>query len=274
MDVMKPPSVPAENVLAEIQQQFAQALLQPSAAVQTSVLFKVHPYQDDRLALYRGNLKAIWTSALKNAYPVLHQLVGDDYFEQVARAFGRACPSESGDLNQFGARLTEFLQTIPDAADYPYFSEVAALEWQIHRAYYAADADAASLADLLQAVAAAEQDVQSVQLELHPASRLYTAEWDSVAIWLAHQANTEEKSPENIRQTCYGLIHRSNWSVRLQPLGKAAWLALTVLQKGGSLGAALEAALDEDDGFDINANVQSWFASGLFIRFKFPEKQL
>lgn len=264
--------------LAEMQGQFAQALLQPSSAAQASTLFHAHPYQDDRLALYRGNMTAIWTSALKNAYPVLYQLVGDDYFEQVARAFGRACPSESGDLNQFGAKLAEFLKTIPDAEDYPYFPDVAALEWQIHAAYYAADADAISLTELLQTVAATEQDVQTVQLEFHPAVSLCTSEWDSVAIWLAHQANTEADTEssltENIRQTCYGLIYRSNWSVELLAISKPAWLALIALQQGSSLGTALEMALDADGEFDINAHVQSWFAAGLFAKFKFPDNQL
>ncbi|MFZ6775582.1 putative DNA-binding domain-containing protein [Undibacterium sp. Ji83W] len=264
--------------LAEIQEQFALALLQPSSPVQASALFHTHPFQDDRLALYRGNLTAIWTSALKNAYPVLYQLVGNDYFEQVVRAFGRACPSESGDLNQFGAKLAEFLKTIPDAADYPYFPDVAALEWQIHAAYYAADANVISLADLLQGVAASGQDVQAVQLEFHPAVSLYTSEWDSVAIWLAHQANTETGTdaglPENIRQICYGLVCRNNWSVELQAINKPAWLALTALQQGSRLGTVLEIALDADSEFEINAHLQSWFAAGLFAKFKFPDNQL
>ncbi|BBB61496.1 hypothetical protein UNDKW_3223 [Undibacterium sp. KW1] len=177
--------------LTEIQSQFARALLQPSFATQTAALFNAHPHQDDRLALYRGNLTAIWTAALKNAFPVLYQLVGDDYFEQLVRAFGRAFPSESGDLNQFGAKLAAFLKTTPDAADYPYFSDVAALEWQIHAAYYAADAEALSLTNLLQAVAASGQDVQAVRLLFHPAVSLFTAELDSVAIWFAHQVPAE-----------------------------------------------------------------------------------
>ncbi|MFZ6733804.1 putative DNA-binding domain-containing protein [Undibacterium sp. Ji42W] len=260
--------------LADIQAQFAQALLQPSSAAQASTLFNAHPHQDDRFALYRGNLTAIWTAALKNAFPVLYQLVGEDYFEQLVRAFGRACPSESGDLNQFGARLAAFLKTVPDAADYPYFSDVAALEWQVHSTYYAADSDAITLAGLLQAVAASGQDVQAVQLEFHPASSLYISELDSVAIWLAHQTDTDAGFPENIKQTCHGLISRRHWSVELQAISKPGFLALTALQQGSSLGAALEIALDADSEFDINAELQTWFAAGLFANFKFPESQL
>lgn len=262
------------HTLAEIQEQFAHALLQSSRTAQAAALLNTHPYQDDRLALYRGNLTAIWISALKNAYPVLHQLVGEEYFEQVARAFGRAYPSESGDLNQFGAKFTEFLKTIPDAVDYPYFSDVAALEWQIHTAYYAADAEALSLHDVLQAISTGGQDVQAVQLTFHPAASLYHSAWDSVGIWHAHQANSTSGFPEDIKQTSYGLIYRRDWLVELQLVSQAAWLALTALQQGRSLGEALELALEADAEFAINTCLQSWFAAGLFIHFTFPEDKL
>ncbi|MFZ6870617.1 putative DNA-binding domain-containing protein [Undibacterium sp. Di27W] len=252
--------------LTDIQKHFSSALLEPSSAPDAASLFCPHPYQQDRLALYRGNLTAIWTSALKNAFPVLYQLVGEAYFEQLARAFGRARPSLSGDLNQFGAKLAEFLKSIPDASDYPYFPDIAALEWQIHNAYYAADADVLSLAELLQAIAAGGQDLQTVQLQLHPAVSLYRSEWDSVSIWLAHQAHSERELPENIQQICHGLIYRRDWSVELQALDQPAWLALSALTQGRGLGEALEVALDVDAEFAINAHLQSWFAAGLFVK--------
>ncbi|MFZ6742176.1 putative DNA-binding domain-containing protein [Undibacterium sp. JH2W] len=256
--------------LTDIQKHFSSALLEPSSAQDAASLFYPHPYQQDRLALYRGNLTAIWTSALKNAFPVLYQLVGAAYFEQLARAFGRACPSLSGDLNQFGAKLPEFLKGIPDAADYPYFPDIAALEWQIHNAYYAADADVLSLAELLHAIAADGRDLQVVQLELHPAVSLYRSEWDTVGIWLAHQADSGLELPENIQKISHGLIYRKDWSVELQVLDQPAWLALSALLEGRSLGEALEAALDVDAEFAINTHLQSWFAADLFIKYIHP----
>ena len=262
------------HTLVEIQEQFAHALLQPSQAAQAAALFNAHPWQDDRLALYRGNLTAIWTSALKNAYPVLYQLVGEEYFEQVARAFGRAYPSESGDLNQLGAKLPEFLKTIPDTVDYPYFSDVAALEWQVHASYYAADAEVVSLHEVLQAISAGGQDAQAMQLTFHPAASLFDSAWDCVGIWQAHQLNSDSGFPDDVRNGSFALVARSEWLVEVQRINKAGWLALRALQQGCNLGDALELALEADADFAINASLQSWFSAGLFVQFRFPEDKL
>lgn len=250
--------------LAKIQVQFANALLHPDDATEVVALFKPDPHQDDRLALYRGNLTAIWKSALRNAYPVLYQLVGEEYFEQLARVFGRAYPSESGDLNQFGARLPEFLKVIPDAADYPYFADVAALEWKIHCAYYAADVEILSLSGLLQIVAERELDLQMVQLELHTAVSLIYSEWAVVSIWQAHQDKPGNADIEDVRKASFGVVSRLNWSVTLHPLSRAEYLALLALQRGVTLAKALEIAVDEDGEFNVNTHLQTWFAAGLF----------
>ncbi|MFZ6759598.1 putative DNA-binding domain-containing protein [Undibacterium sp. Ji50W] len=263
--------------LAQIQQQFAAALLQPKTATDAAdaaELFAAHPAQDDRLALYRGNLTAIWTAALRNAYPVLHALVGEDYFAQMARSFGRSFPSESGDLNDFGAHLPAFLTQTPDAADYPYFSDVAALEWQIHRAYYAADADSMSLPALVQLVGETGQDLQQARFELHPAFGLHASDWATVAIWLAHQPGTQTGFPNNIRHSSYGLILRTQWSVELTEIQQPAYLALQALRAGASLSEALEAAVNADCDFDINSNVQAWFHAGLFTKVRFSDDSL
>ncbi|MFZ6657153.1 putative DNA-binding domain-containing protein [Undibacterium sp. TJN19] len=257
--------------LSEIQQAFANALIHPEAAADVAAMLVPHSFQDDRLALYRGNLTAIWLAALGNAYPVLRQLVGDDYFEQVARAFGRTYPSISGDLNQFGTQLPGFLSEIPDAADYPYFPEVARLEWQVHNAYYASDAESFSLPGFVQLIAGKGLALPDVVLGLHPAVSLYQSDWASVAIWHAHQAEPGMAAPENIRQGSFGLISRKQWQVELTVLTGPAFLALQALQQGVKLGDALEIAVGADTDFDINAHLQSWFNLGLFTQIKISE---
>ena len=263
------------TTLTAIQEQFAHALIHPAHADAAMPMFNAHPFGEDRLALYRGNLTAIWNNALVNAYPVLHQLVGSAYFEQVARAYGRAHPSISGDLNDFGADLPVFLKNIPDAADYPYFPDMAALEWRVHRAYYATDDNSLSLAELVQQATAGGHDVQTARLELHSAVSLYRSDWASVDIWLAHQPDASIDIPANIQRPCYGLICRPSWSVQVVSLDQPAWLALNALQQDATLADALEVAVDAavNSGidFDINHHLQSWFSAGLFRQVKFSE---
>ena len=77
--------------LTIIQQRFAQALFNVDLAERTLPLFAASTSSlDARLAFYRGNLASVWSGALANAYPVLLQLVGADFFAQMARAYGQA----------------------------------------------------------------------------------------------------------------------------------------------------------------------------------------
>ncbi|HXZ10554.1 MAG TPA: DNA-binding domain-containing protein, partial [Paraburkholderia sp.] len=73
-----------------------------------------------RIELYRGNLRANWRAALANAYPVLLALVGDAWFDALSLAYARTHPSQSGDLNRFGAALPEFIGTYESDARYRY----------------------------------------------------------------------------------------------------------------------------------------------------------
>ncbi|HEX8405719.1 MAG TPA: DUF692 family protein, partial [Duganella sp.] len=132
--------------LAASQQLFVGALLDPAQAAQALSQFKVAQARqrqsepdlnEHRFALYRGNLSATWDKTLSAAYPVVRMLVGEEFFGGLSKAYGRAHPSGSGDLNVFGAHFDEFLRHFPHVADYPYLPDMATLEWALHRAHYA-----------------------------------------------------------------------------------------------------------------------------------------
>src|SRR5258706_1360254 len=96
--------------LERLQADFAAALIDSGAAAAVvPALVSRDARTLERIALYRGNVVAAWEKALANAYPVVRALVGDEFFHGLARAYGRAHPSASGDLNRFGARFAEFV---------------------------------------------------------------------------------------------------------------------------------------------------------------------
>jgi hypothetical protein len=257
---------PASVSLLDIQQRFVDALLDPSQSPHALSLLKAESSEqkrvaENRLAFYRGNLTAIWTQALSNAFPVLLQLVGDEFFEQLARAFGKAYPSQSGDLNFFGAELPAFLAQDTRVADYPYFADVAALEWQVHRAYYAKDVQELHLPDFLAVVG---EGLQEARLQWNPAAALHSSPWGTVSVWHAHQQSPVDSDAIALRAASYGLVTRKEWFVHLITLEKADFLALQALQTGETLGSALEIALDENPAFDIPQQLNNWFAAHLF----------
>lgn len=257
--------------LSQWQQQFAEVMLSKLPPNELMPQLKEVTHLSDRLALYKGNLSAVWIGALKQAYPVLYQLVGSDFFDQMAREYGRVHPSQSGNLHFFGAQLSDFLSHSQIQHEYAYFSEVARLEWDFHRAYYEEDAEPLNLSTVLSKAAELGQDLQNVQLLLNPAARLFHSTYSVIDIWHAHQAD-EIVFPETIMKHNYGIISRPAWHVKLRSVDKADYLALDAIWNGALFGDALELAMNEHADFNIAQHVQTWFTEGLFVGAAFPSQ--
>ena len=248
--------------LAPGQQLFADALLNPDAAPPALALWREHPHNRHRLALYRGNLAATATKALTAAYPVIAALVGTEFFGALAHAYVRARPSHDGDLNCFGCQLGEFLGDFPHAAQLPYLADMARLEWAVHRAHYAADAKPVTAQQLGELAPA---QLEAARLRLHDACVPMRFDWAVVSLWLAHQPAADIDFPADMAVQEAGVVARPGWRVQVLPLGAGGYAALTVLRAGGTFGAALDAAFDVDGDFDVAAQLRRWLDLQLIV---------
>jgi uncharacterized protein (UPF0276 family) len=254
-----PAAVP--QALADVQQAFGDAIFDASQVDAAAASAKGgREAACRRLAIYRGNLTASWDKALSSAYPVIRQLVGAEFFSALARAYGKAHPSQDADLNLFGHRFAHFLAGFERVSEYPYLPAMAALEWDVHLAHYAPDAVPLGAAGFARLSPAA---LEASRFALHPACRLYASEWATVQLWLAHQPDGPG-FPETMQADSFALVARPLWQVRVAPLPRAAHAALSVLAGGASFGAALDAACAIDENFDVAANLKQWLDLGVF----------
>ncbi|WP_322404734.1 DUF692 family multinuclear iron-containing protein [Massilia luteola] len=249
------PAAPATKAAATagldaVQQAFGAALFDRAREASLAPLLKGDPR---RFGIYRGNLGSHWSRALSSAYPVLRRLVGDEFFDALARVYGRAHPALDPDLNRFGAALPDFLAGFAPAADYPYLPEVARLEWAVHAAWFAPDADGprATLAGLTPAAFEAARAV------LHPSLRLHASPWATVALWRAHQ-DGGPAFPDVLRVDTRALVVRPRGDVIVDTIGAPDYAALGCLARGGTFGMALDAAFDLDGDFDVAAHLRRW----------------
>jgi uncharacterized protein len=257
-------------VLEVTQQAFSNALFDAKTEALALPMFKGDAQlAEQRLALYRGNLTGAWDKTLSSAFPVLKALVGDEFFTALARAYGKAHPSQVGDLNQFGARFSDFLNDFPHVADYPYFPDVARLEWALHRAHYAEDAQPIDPARLMLLT---PEQLDAAHLVFHPACSLITSEWAVVELWSAHQTEGEENYPKELAARNCGLVVRQQWKADVMPLTAAAHAALAALMQGQALGPALDAALEIDEAFDFGAQLRQWLQNAAFIDVELSEQ--
>jgi hypothetical protein len=257
---------PSRPSLPDLQQDFSNALFDPSGEAQVLACFAAAPHADHRLALYRGNLTATWDKTLSNAYPVLRRLVGDEFFTALTRVYGMANPSDSPDLNHFGAGFAGFLAQFEHVAQYPYLPAMARLEWALHRGHYVQDAVGLSAAQL---DAFGPEQLEEACLRLHPACTVLAAQWDIAGLWLAHQGEGEEEGagdfPPAFNEGSRYLVTRPRWRCELLPLGEGEHAALTALAAGATFGAALDQAFDVDEHFDVGRWLATCIEHAVFI---------
>ena len=248
--------------LAATQEDFAAALVDRSQSDQALRLFNGE-HSSHRLALYRGNQFATWEKTLSGAYPVIQMLVGDEFFGGLSREFGIAVPSSSPDLNEFGAGFADFLEDFPHVADYPYFPDVARLEWALHRAHYA---DSVQPISANSVVGIPPALMERARFQLHPACVLFESEYLVVPIWQAHQEDLDVSLPARVDEASRAVIVRPHWRSSVLPLEPASHAALAHLADGGDLGSARHTALEIDSGFDADRELREWLDAGVFTK--------
>jgi hypothetical protein len=217
----------------------------------------------DRLAIYRANIAANATGALAATYPIIHQLVGAEFFDGLAHAYCRAHPSVSGDLNEIGDRLADFLQTFAPAQPLPYLPDVARLEWLAHQAHYAADhapLDAGTLAAISPA------DYARLALSLHPAVAMLSSAYPLYRIWEVHQDDYRGEIAVDLGSGAEDVvIYRPQFRAAVGKLTRGEYAFLNAITRGVLLGPALEAAMTEDAGFDLATSLRRWTSANIVV---------
>lgn len=254
------------DTLAQIQRHFADGLLD-GRLTPTELFRGPGELAARRFGLYRGNIGANWARALGAAFPVIQALVGEEFFYALARSYGRQHAYQEGDLNRFGGAFPDFLDGFEPVREYPYFADVAWLEWALHCAHYAADAPALRAEEI---AALAPGHFETLCLGWRPGAELIASNWAIAAIWRAHQPDTGEALPARVDRPCRVLVWRPQWRAQMRELSAGEYAALAAVTDGRPLGEALECALDAEPGFDPAAALPRWIADGLFLPLATP----
>ena len=225
------------------------------------------------LEIYRNNYRGNLHDALAGAYPVVEQLVGKDFFRLLTRKYIEQHPSRSGNLHRYGAEMDDFIATFSAAQSLVYLSDVAALEWACHCAYFAADATAL---DINKLALVAPEDYPNLALLTHDACHVVSSQYPIAAIWHVHQsggqADTQPGADSDFQidldsGPCYALVTRDADAVRVGELTQAEAGWLLRIQAGISLGEATSATLDSAQDFDLQGTLLNLVSQGVLTDF-------
>jgi hypothetical protein len=235
--------------LLALQQDLARALDDPAAAPRADRwLAGDAALIQQRLAIYRANIAVAATKALVAAYPVIRQVVGEEFFDGLARAYQRAVPSTSGDLNDYGGTFAAFIADFPHTESLPYLSDLARLEWAVQLAYGAADASAWDHQALAQ-VAPAQQP--AIRFAWAAGTSIVDSRYPIARIWLIHQPGFDGEFSVDWTQPECALVAREGFRVAVSALGASDAAFITSSLAGSALGVSAETALAAEPGFEL-----------------------
>jgi hypothetical protein len=215
--------------------------------------------------VYRNNYRGNLHDALAGAYPVIRQLVGDEFFRLLAKRFIEKHPSHSGNLHHYGSELAAFLTDFERARQLVYLPDMARLEWAYHHAYFASDEPSFELARLADVAPAGYGDLR---WRLHPGCALLNSAYPVSMIWQAHLDGVSTDFRIDIHSGGeHLLVHRTTKEVEIIRIAPASYHWLALQQQGYTMGAATEESLSLFPEFDLATTLRHWLAAGVLIDF-------
>ncbi|MBC8013428.1 MAG: putative DNA-binding domain-containing protein [Methyloceanibacter sp.] len=245
---------------ADLQRDFAGAVLDPEAAVPAPVSHKAGGSPSRRFGVYRNNVYASLLDVLAGRFPVVARLVGEEFFRAMARVYIEREPPRSAMLIRYGASFPAFVAGFAPAASVAYLADMASLEWAWHAAYHAPDAAALLVAELARAVGHAEDAV----LTLHSSLSVVRSPFPIVTIFELNMQGGDVP-PTRLEGGQDALVARPRLEVEMRRLPAGGAPFILALKEGKSLGEAATIAFGQASGFDLQANLAGLIAGGAII---------
>lgn len=221
---------------------FIAGLLDPIAATPAGLVNPDNTAAAKRFDIYRNNVAVGLTDALVAAFPVIHKLVGDDFFRAMAGVFLRKHPPTSPLMMFYGLPMPQFLRRFAPAQSLPYLPDIALLELAMRRAYHAADATALDPQALSTCAPAA---LLGARLGFAPSVQVLISKYPIHGIY---RANTTIDAPKPLMKPEAVLITRPAYDPKIHLISIANAAAATALLAGDTLGQTLT-----DENVDLSA---------------------
>ena len=256
-----------ENILlplSERQREFGAAILNPDAALPSGLLGPDGEPSQRRFSVYRNNVIVGLIDALKQSFPAVTRIVGEEFMTAMTRIYVAHEPPSSPILLHYGEGFADFIEGFGPASTVPYLADVTRMERAWHEAYHARETttlDTTSLASL------APHEFEHVIFTPHPSLRLVSSSYPALSIW---QMNVEgaEPQPIDLYQCERAIFLRPLADVEARAVSASSFALVQALVRGETVVQALREATRHDELFDLGAHLAELFQMGAFESWK------
>jgi hypothetical protein len=245
--------------LAEIQRGFTAYV----RSEEQHALATIAPKSLRGLPVYHYAYRASLIDALRDVFERTHGWLGDQNFDDAARAHIAANPPSSWTMSDYGLGFEETLDSL--YPENPEVAELAWLDWSLRIAFNGPDAgplDVASLADV---------DWDAARLHLAPTLLMRSMKTNCAALWGAlTDDNPEPPAAELLPEPMVITVWRHDLMPRFHSVSHEEHQALRMALDGLAFGPMCQAltSADEDAGKAaerMGAMLGRWIAEGVLV---------
>ncbi len=248
-------------MLHDLQKSFADVALTNSVEALLPHVATPRGAIERRLGVYHANTLNSLIDVLSAAYPVIQRIVGDRFFQALAKDFIKTHPPQQPTLFRYGDALPDFISSFAPANDLPYLPDVARLEWTRVEAYFAADSAALNPERLAEVPA---EQIADIKFSVSPTLRLLESDVPIFTLWHVNQPDQDRVPEIDFSHPESGFVLRPAHTVmqRVVPMETLIWLR--ALTSGETLGTATELALTHENTFDLQNTLRQHLVDGTF----------
>lgn len=221
--------------------------------------------------VYRNTWLKGLLDALDANYPTVAMLLGADLFKTVALEFARNQPPSTPVLALYGAQFPDFLQAHRIGREIPYLGDVARLERLWTECFFAPDAAAweSSRFAMLR-----PDEMFSLRLRLHPATRFERFETPAVSIWQAHRTDGEFEELELDWRSEHALVTRRGMQILVSPINEPTRRLLVEIQRGETIGGATAATVKTHPGCNLTDALTTLISSAALAEPRLEDERI
>lgn len=253
--------------LATFQDEFQRAVVDGDETVLEDITDSSKENRRVLLGVYQNAYVMRLIEFLENDYDKLHGVLGDDQFDEMARAYIASYPSQTRNARWYGARLPEFLRETALYKDTPLLHDMAGLELALTDVFDAEDAAILELSDLS---AIAPEDWAGLTFIPHPATRRLDHSTNASDVWSALHNEKTPPAPESLKEPRRVIVYRDDGMATFRPMAPDEAMMWDEMANGVPFSVLCEMlamyAGEEEAPARAAGYLQGWIQSGMLAK--------